>query len=315
VVGVGGGVLDIGGAIRADLIVSLDASPAIRDWFIFATAMFAHVDQRAKAEGWDDERAAREVQRLLDPSWSEAADTKTELQAALAPRVPEDVRGRLRQLIDAVQHRATERRHPAAPVPTHWFRTDDAVGTITHLRKLAREGKIYYVTSTIEAPGLIEGIGNIIRWHRTEASAVNMSNAYEYMPDSRPAFEAFGRLPLRDDAKLFMVSGHVQGALSQGGAFDAKEAELVGELGNIMTGAVVPAKEWLGPAGKGQQVEALRWKAPSCVQMMVWGSMGAELEALGEAWLASNNVRVPTNPEELAALKSRLQEALARRSF
>jgi hypothetical protein len=156
----------------------------------------------------------------------------------------------------------------------------------------------------------MEGIGKLCTWHRAEVTAVNMSNAYEYMRTARPAFAELARLPLSQEAKLFMVSGHIRAALQQG-RYDSAESALAQELGSAMEGAVLPAKEWLGPSGRGQGIDALIWKAPSCAEMIAWNALGPKIQLLGEAWFNAAGLRIPMSPEELANVEAVVDAALA----
>jgi hypothetical protein len=313
VVGVGGSVLDLAAATRAEVVICVDANPAIADWMYFITAVFALVDERAKKGRWDDAAAAREVERLLDPPSHEADAVAKELERALAKRLPEDVRGRLPELIRAVHHRATESLSPGLPTPMHWFQQPDAPAAVAHLRKLAREGKMYCITSTLDAPGLNEGIARLCAWHRAEVKSVNLSNAYEYMQTSRPVFEKLGALPLADDAKLFLVSGHIKAALDRGELVGAADTALARSLGNALEGAAVSARKWLGPNGRGQEVDDLIWRTPSCLQMIAWNAVGPKIEAVGMEWLNAAGIGLPTSPAELERLEKLLDAELARR--
>lgn len=175
-VGVSGALLDVAAYTNADLIVSTDTNPEIRDWFLTVAATLLHADESARAAGWDDSTRAENVDAWLSGGADEA------LIAALAQMgLPEDVVARLPTMLDSLQ--------PNRRPETSWLTGEGAPERVAHLTRLALEGKILATTTDLADPELPGRIRAVAEAHGHPVRSFHLSNALDYLADSERVFE------------------------------------------------------------------------------------------------------------------------------
>lgn len=266
-VGVGGVMFDLG-SLGSELIVCVDANPKIRDIIHTFTAILLAVDARATANGWDDDRRAREV--LLRLSRGKSDETRAELEAL---GLPARVRDSLDDQLEAFKAKLDGTSVEFAPVPHDlWCRGDRAAPRIAHLTRLALEGRIVALTADLADPHAVDRINALLAAHQTRAKIVHFSNTLDYVADIRGTVRAFGALDMRDDAMWTTCANLLRDAGARGGP---AAQQLAGELGTLHDPAINRAKDWLGAGKKGERLHALAWNDQRQRQILAGYLFGA----------------------------------------
>ncbi|MCC6806377.1 MAG: hypothetical protein IT381_03045 [Deltaproteobacteria bacterium] len=267
-IGVSGSIFDVAAAIEADLLVSVDQNPAVREVTLLLSAVLLLVDGKGSEHGWDAPRRAREVLHRLLPA-ALCDDPHATLDAAAAQLILDESATVAKELTEAgllpteQQQAATELLTSVAmkllkSPQTLWCRGPGAPEKVAHLSRLARDGRIVAITTDLGAADLGPKLSSLLRERRAQATAFNLSNAFDYIADVSGVCQTLATLPRSADAVVVTSTTHLDFNLERG----TQKDQLIQSLGSFQAPAASPADAWLQPGGLGAELHAAIWQAP-----------------------------------------------------
>lgn len=263
-VGVGGAIFDLG-SMGAELIVSVDANPHIKDTIHLFTAILLSVDEKATAQGWNDRQRADEVL-----AWLTRGPNAETSEAMEKLGLPPGLLASMDQHLGAFTQKLAGRTAEAFPIPQDlWCRGEDAPARVRHLTNLALEGRIVAVTADLADPALAARIQSLLEAHETRAQVVHLSNALDYIPDVQGVLENLGKLSQNDHAQLTTSAGSfLRNAVN---VAKPDHGYLVDVLGTLQAPKVHRAKEWLGETRNAKNLGEMVWQTgPHVRQLLDW---------------------------------------------
>ncbi len=238
-VGVAGALLDVAAASRAELVVSIDSNPAIKDFFLFTAGVLLLADGAARSGAGERAAFVREVFGYESSGFEPKPNDDLKARVMDGFRrlgFPSAYLERLPRLYEAVFGRGQS---------ALWLRDDT---NIEHLCRLAVSGRILATTSDIADPDLSARLSRLLTAHRLQVGAVHVSNAFDYITDIRAVVGAIEKMPRQGDARITSSSDYLA---------------LLDLLGSFGEPRDVPVAEWLGAEGIGEKMAAKCWQDPA----------------------------------------------------
>ncbi len=291
-VGVSGAVLDVACAHLSELIISVDADPAIRHALTLIAGVLLIVDEQARTHGFDDAQRAKEVQARLTTEHPTVLD---ELQGL---GLPFALRPEAEEILGQIRSASSE--EGAAWLKGIPNDETSAAKSIRHLTNLALEGRIIAVSSGLGDPRITLRINAVTASYGTEVGSVCLTNVLDWVPDIKGLCHELGRLRLKSNAVT--TSSQLLLASQSSPDFDKIEA-----LGSFQKTSVLPARTLLGDTQLAANAHEVLWGSPNNVSRL----MESWFYTVGHVYLRGvlKGVPLPKGPEEIPAYK---EEILAR---
>lgn len=270
VVGVSGALLDVAAQARANLVVSVDSDPRVRDSI---DAIAGLLLRNAKARGLTPEARAEALQQTFASLTSpdEARKIATELHA-MGVSQPTDALVERLQGIGSMFEKAPK---------DVWLKGEDAADAVQHLTSLAKQGRILGVTADLTDNAAAENVRALLDQLGEKLEVLHLSNAPDYAPDVRGIARTWRDLPWSAQGQVVTSSNILRtfyglpGLTSVHGddaVFAEERPRAVSALGTFGRPAVHSVADALGEGGLLDRVHDAAWENARR-RYLVWESL------------------------------------------
>ncbi|MBN2359264.1 MAG: hypothetical protein JXR83_07405 [Deltaproteobacteria bacterium] len=259
-VGVSGGALQTAVATRAEVAVVADINPEVRDFSIVLGATAMLLDDRARAEGWSDERLGQELQQRLLGAQRGNATLVDELRAL---GMPEPILARTPAMAAGLYNESGMNQRHVWLAPKS-FKLDLGVGTarddaevgarVRQIATLARGGGLVAPVMDLSDPDAPLRLRAFLDARGTKVTSVHLSNALDYVLAPKEVVDHLAALPHEPKAVVLSSTAGMNFGLG---------------IGDWNRPGVNGLDVWLGQGGIR---ERLRGNTQLFVQNMIKGS-------------------------------------------
>lgn len=256
VVGVSGAILELG-ARGADLVVSVDANPAIPRMMLLFSALLLAADRTAQAEGLNADQQAE-----LFSSFIEGGASPETLEQLRDIGYPAELLDEVNEQLDALKAMLERGAVRGWKMPKAvWCKGPNAGEHIRHLTQLALQGRIVAVSADLADEEVVSRINRVLSLHDLSAKVIHFSNALDYIPNVRGTFRNFERIDRTDSAVITTTAYFVRQAGER-----RHDTELTNALGTLEEPAALPASDWFGE--RADRLHELLWSDPTHRQQL-----------------------------------------------